>query len=261
MPETFDFIVVGAGSAGAVIAARLSEDPNCRVALLEAGGRPPVEESIPAACPLLQQNPATDWMYTADAGQCGLGLKEGRMMMPRGKMLGGSSGINYMAYVRGHPGDFDAWADGGAVGWSFRDVLPYFKKSEGLTPSDDITIDRDAHNTHGPLGVSVRSPILSGTPPWRAGFPAAITTGELAVVRAASCPCSRPRPARASGRVPTTRFSRAKPNSDRTSRSSPTRRPRAWSWKVRQDRRSPPASSTGRPTEKNVASSLPRKSS
>src|SRR5215470_9269137 len=174
MPETFDFIVVGAGSAGAVIAARLSEDPNCRVALLEAGGRPPAEESIPAACPLLQQNPATDWMYTADAGQCGLGLKEGRMMMPRGKMLGGSSGINYMAYVRGHPGDFDAWADGGAVGWSYRDVLPYFKKSEGLTPSDDITIDRDAHNTDGPLGVSVRSPILSGA---REFVDAAVSSG------------------------------------------------------------------------------------
>ena len=65
---------------------------------------------MPAACPALQQNPATDWMYTADAGGCGRGLMGGRMMVPRGKMLGGSSGINYMAYVRGHPGDFDSWA-------------------------------------------------------------------------------------------------------------------------------------------------------
>ena len=162
MSDTFDFIVVGAGSAGAVIAARLSEDPSCRVALLEAGGRPPVEELIPAACSAMQQNPQTDWMYTADAGKCGLGLKGARMMMPRGKMLGGSSGINYMAYVRGHPGDFDAWAEGGASGWSYRDVLPYFKKSEGLSPSDDISIDAPAHNTAGPLGVSVRAPVLAG---------------------------------------------------------------------------------------------------
>ncbi len=69
------------------------------------------------------------------------------MMVPRGKMLGGSSGINYMAYVRGHPGDFDAWAAGGATGWSYDEVLPYFKKSEGLAPSGDIVIDADAHNT------------------------------------------------------------------------------------------------------------------
>lgn len=77
-------------------------------------------------------------------------------------MLGGSSGINYMAYVRGHPGDFEAWAKGGAVGWSYSDVLPYFKKSEGLAPNDDIAIDMHAHNTAGPLGVSVRLPILPG---------------------------------------------------------------------------------------------------
>ena len=97
-------------------------------------------------------------MYTADAGKAGLGLAEGRMMVPRGKMLGGSSGMNYMAYVRGHPGDFDAWAADGATGWSYDEVLPYFKKSEGLAPSRDIVLDADAHNTEGPLGVSVRSP-------------------------------------------------------------------------------------------------------
>ncbi len=162
MSDAFDFIVVGGGSAGAVIAARLSEDPACRVLLLEAGGPPPAAALMPAACVTLQGDPRTDWMYTADAGLCGLGLRDGRMMVPRGKMLGGSSGLNYMAYVRGHPGDFDAWERGGAAGWGYRDVLQYFLKSEGLVPCDEADLDADAHATGGPLGVSVRSPTLPG---------------------------------------------------------------------------------------------------
>jgi choline dehydrogenase-like flavoprotein len=105
MAQEFDVVVVGGGSAGAVIAARLSEDPSCTVALVEAGSAPPPAALMPAACPTLQLNPETDWMYTADAGNAGLGLTDGRMMVPRGKMLGGSSALNYMAYVRGHPGD------------------------------------------------------------------------------------------------------------------------------------------------------------
>src|SRR5262244_145148 len=162
MSENFDFIVVGGGSAGAVIASRLSEDPACRVALIEAGERPPAVELMPVACAAMQLNPATDWMYTADPGKAGLGLRGRRMPVPRGKMLGGSSGINYMAYVRGHPGDYDSWAEGGATDWSYSDVLPYFQKSEGLERSAEISIDEAAHNSDGPLGVSVRSPALPG---------------------------------------------------------------------------------------------------
>jgi choline dehydrogenase len=115
---------------------------------------------MPLACAAMQLDPAVDWMYTAEPGKAGLGLNNQRVPVPRGKMLGGSSSINYMMYVRGHPGDFNAWSQGGATGWSYDEVLPYFRKSEGLTPSDQLVIDKEAHNADGPLGVSVRSPVL-----------------------------------------------------------------------------------------------------
>ncbi len=159
--DRFDFVVVGGGSAGAVVAARLSEDPSVSVALVEAGGTPPAHELMPAAVASLQLDPDVDWMYTGDPGGAGKGLTDGRMMVPRGKMLGGSSGLNYLAYVRGHPGDFDGWAAGEGKGWSYDDVLPYFVKSEDLAPPDPpdgVVIDDEAHGTDGPLGVSVRSP-------------------------------------------------------------------------------------------------------
>jgi choline dehydrogenase-like flavoprotein len=174
MSEHFDFVIVGGGSAGAVIASRLSEDPSCRVALIEAGDRPPAVSAMPIACAAMQRDPATDWMYTADPGNAGLGLNGRRVPVPRGKMLGGSSSLNYMLYVRGHPGDFDAWAEGGATGWSYGEVLPYFRKSEGLAASDDVVIDAQAHNGDGPLGVAVRAPVL---PAARGFVEAAVAAG------------------------------------------------------------------------------------
>src|SRR5256885_6029926 len=99
MSDEYDFIVVGGGSAGAVIASRLSEDPNCRVALIEAGERPPEIAALPIAPAAMQLNPATDWMYTADPGKAGLGLHGRRVPGPPGQMLGGPSGLNHIVYV------------------------------------------------------------------------------------------------------------------------------------------------------------------
>ena len=137
---------MGAGSAGCVIANRLSADPACRVLLLEAGGddnQPLIH--IPATFMALQDT-AVDWGYRTTPQ---VHLNGRRIFSPRGKVLGGSSSINFMMYLRGNPRDFDAWQALGNEGWSYADVLPYFKKSEG-----NRTVHDAFHGNDGPLTVS-----------------------------------------------------------------------------------------------------------
>jgi choline dehydrogenase len=131
---TWDYIIIGGGSAGAVLANRLSADPRNRVLLLEAGPARNFWGSIPIGYAKLIYNPATSWCYTSepDAGTNGR-----RLGVPRGRMLGGSSAINGHAFVRGQKQDFDTWAQLGNRGWSYADVLPIFKRMEAFEGGGD----------------------------------------------------------------------------------------------------------------------------
>ncbi|XP_060583859.1 glucose dehydrogenase [FAD, quinone]-like [Ruditapes philippinarum] len=155
--DEYDYVIVGAGSAGAVLASRLSEDPNISVLLLEAGGEETDNPlfSIPVAAPKLWQT-EWDWeYYTVPQKATGLasGKHPGMHFWPVGKVLGGTSMINMMNYVRGSRYDYDGWAKEGCEGWAYDDVLPYFLKSEDML--DDELKDSKYHHTGGPLGVTL----------------------------------------------------------------------------------------------------------
>jgi choline dehydrogenase-like flavoprotein len=145
--DTFDFVVVGGGSGGCAVAGRLSEDPKTSVAVLDAGGKNDNwVVATPFALALMVAGNINNWAFNT-VPQAGLNGRIG--YQPRGKGLGGSSAINAMVYIRGHRGDYDQWASLGNPGWSFADVLPYFKRSE-----DNTDFDGEYHGKGGPLAVN-----------------------------------------------------------------------------------------------------------
>src|SRR5215510_10439900 len=141
----YDYIIVGAGSAGCVLANRLSEDPTTTVLLLEAGGLDRQREiHIPLAFPKLFRS-CCDWTYfTEEQPQ----LNRRKLYWPRGKVLGGCSSINAMIYIRGHRQDYDQWAAAGCKGWSFADLLPYFTRAECQERGAS-----EFHGSEGPMNV------------------------------------------------------------------------------------------------------------
>lgn len=147
MQMEFDYIIIGGGSAGSVLASRLSEDPNITVCLLEAGGQGDSwTVNVPAACVISLPTKINNWAFET-VPQKGLNGRKG--YQPRGKCLGGSSAINAMIYIRGHRSDYDQWAALGNTGWSYDEVLPYFIKSE-----NNERIHNEYHGNSGPLSVS-----------------------------------------------------------------------------------------------------------
>ena len=145
MAETYDYIVIGAGSAGCVIANRLSEDKNKKILILEAGGNDKsVTVSMPAALSIPMNSERFNWGLKTEPEP---GLDNRIMNLPRGKGLGGSSSINGMCYVRGNPMDYELWSAKGAKGWHWGNVLPYFKKLEHSSE------DGEFRGNDGPLSV------------------------------------------------------------------------------------------------------------
>ena len=157
MDNNFDYIVVGAGSAGCAVANRLSENPKNKVLLIEAGRASHPVSRLPASFALLIDNPLANWRYRSEPEES---TANREIPIPRGKLLGGSSSINGLVYVRGNKLDYDTWAQMGNTGWSYDNVLPFFKKMENY--QGEVT---DIRGSDGPLKVSEvsdRNPIYDG---------------------------------------------------------------------------------------------------
>ena len=146
--QVFDYVVVGAGSAGSVLASRLSADPKHRVLVLEAGRESHPWSRIPVGFARLIQNPAANWLYASEPDD---GTGQRRIPVPRGKLLGGSSSINGMVFVRGQSQDYDTWAQLGNRGWSYREVLPIFN----IESDDELLhwVRNNAETTYHPVGT------------------------------------------------------------------------------------------------------------
>ncbi|MBM86358.1 MAG: choline dehydrogenase [Rhodospirillaceae bacterium] len=164
--KSYDYIIVGAGSAGSVLANRLSEDGRFTVLVIEAGRASHPWSFIPVGFAKLIENPAANWLYSSEPDE---GSGQRRIPIPRGKLLGGSSSINGMVFVRGQPQDFDHWAQLGNRGWSYQDVLPFFKQMESYSGGDE-----EYRGRNGPLKVT--DPVENG-PLYDAMFEAAEQIG------------------------------------------------------------------------------------
>jgi choline dehydrogenase-like flavoprotein len=240
MASTFDYIVVGAGSAGCVLANRLTASGRNRVLLLEAGGRGRnIWIHIPLGYGKLFNDARVNWLYSTDPEP---DMNNRTLIQPRGKVLGGSSAINGLLYIRGQPQDFDHWRQLGNAGWSFENVLPYFRRAEDQERGADAL-----HGTGGPLAVSnVSEPTLCAKRSSRRRSRQAVraTTISTGPARKARVTSNSPRAMDAAARRQRVTFARQ--SAGLTSRSRPMR----WQAEFCFRGVAPPASNTGRGTRR-----------